>query len=254
LRKIAYILLVVITTAGCAVSRKHKRGNNEEGKLSESVMFYENIVNQNITSRNFFVERAEFKIKTEDGEKFGVGTIKFKIPDKFLISIKSRTGVEVARIFLTGDSIMVNDRFDKKLFYGSTSYLKEKYGLTTSILPVIFGDYVNDNKNEINKMECTDGKLNLEGIVNDVRIKYEIDCEYGKSILTIPEDNLNESELTIKYNDFFKADNINIPEKIEISDRQRNTVIEIKIEKIVIPWNGTIEFIPGKQYEKIHLL
>ena len=60
------------------------------------------------------------------------------MPDKFLISIKSHTGIEVARIFLTGDSIMINDRINKKLYYGSTSYLKNKYGLTTAVFPVIW--------------------------------------------------------------------------------------------------------------------
>ena len=43
-------------------------------------------------------------------------------------------------------------------------------------------------------------------------------------------------------------------EELNISEKQTNTRIEIKILKIVIPWEGSIEFIPGKQYEKIHLL
>ena len=70
-----------------------------------NVNLYESIINQNLTVRSFFIERAEFKIISNDGEKSGIGTIKFLMPDRFLISIKSKTGIEVARIFLTGDSI-----------------------------------------------------------------------------------------------------------------------------------------------------
>ena len=53
---------------------------------------------------------------------------------------------------------------------------------------------------------------------------------------------------------FLKVNEINIPGKIEISERQSSTTIEIKIQKIITPWEGTIEFIPGKQFKKIRLL
>ena len=179
---------------------------------------------------------------------------KFLMPDKFLISIKSNAGIEVARIYLTGDSIMINDRFNKRLFYGSTSYLKSKYGVTTSLLPVLLGDYVNDQKLDSSKISCADGKLKILGLVNDVRVKYLIDCELGKSILTVPEDRNKENTLEIKYSEFFRANSINSPGKIEIVERKSNTTIEIRIRKIISPWEGVIDFIPGKQYEKIHLL
>ena len=254
MRKIVYILFILIFSVNCSVSRKLKK----QDKLTVTTSVYDNIyhgiVDQNITGRSFYVQRAGFKIKSEDGEKSGVGTIKFLMPDEFLISLKSTAGIEIARIFISGDSIKINDRIDKKLFYGSASYLKTKYGLTTSILPVILGDYVNDMSLDSNKINCVDGKLTVEGIVKDVRLKYLIDCDKGKSILTIPEESVNEYGVQIKYSEFFKANGINIPGIIEIFDNQRNTTIEIKIEKILIPWEGTIEFIPGKQYEKIHFL
>jgi hypothetical protein len=214
----------------------------------------ERIVNQNLTRRSFYIGRAEFKIKSSVGEKSGLGTVKFLMPDKFLISIKSKSGIEVARIFLSGDSVMVNDRFNKRLYYGSTSYLKSKFGVTTAMLPVLLGDYVNDQKFDSARIKCTDGKLNVLGIINNVRVKYLIDCELGKNILTVPEDMEDENSLVIRYSEFIKGSNINSPGKIEISERKSSTIIEIRIQEIVSPWNGVIDFIPGKQYEKIHLL
>jgi len=70
----------------------------------------------------------------------------------------------------------------------------------------------------------------------------------------VPEDNIEENELQIRYSEFFKANNIYAPGKIEISDKLSRTIIEIKIVKIVSPWEGTVDFVPGKQYKKIHLL
>lgn len=254
MRKIVFILTIFMLGVSCSVSRKQSRSKSVVRETNNSANICENIVNQNLTTKSFFIEKAEFKIKSGEGEKSGIGTMKFLMPDIFLISIKSHAGIEIVRIFITGDSIMVNDRFNKKLFYGSTSYLKNKYGLTTSLLPLIWGDYVNDNRLDCNNIKCEDNKINVDGVVKSVRIKYMIDCELGKAILTMPEDNRKENVLEINYSEFFKTNNINTPGKIEISERQSNTTIEIRIQKIVSPWKGTIEFIPGKQYEKIRLL
>ena len=72
--------------------------------------------------------------------------LKFEYPDKYLISIKSRTGIEGARIYISEDTILFNDRINKKMYYGSSLYLKRKYGLTTNFLPLIFGDIVSRKK------------------------------------------------------------------------------------------------------------
>ena len=246
--------MVFILATSCAVSRMKGRTKASTDQASVGVSLAQRITNQNLTVRNFFVERAEFKIKSLEGEKSGIGTIKFLTPDKFLVSLKSNAGIEVARIYISGDSIFVNDRFNKKLYYGSTSYLKEKYGLTTFLLPVALGDYVNDEKLDSTSLKCIAGKLNVEGTVKDVNINYLIDCESGKSIRTSPEDEIGKNLVEIDYSDFFKINNITIPGKIEIKEEQSNTKIEIVIKKIITPWEGTIEFIPGKQFKKIRLL
>jgi hypothetical protein len=254
LRKIVYILVILVLSVSCSVSRKKKRAGIDSTNPVSSVNLYESILNQNLTARSFFIERAEFKIVSGDEEKSGIGTIKFLMPDKFLITIKSHTGIEVARIFLTGDSIMINDRFDKKLYYGSASFLKNKYGVTTAVLPVILGDYVNDIKLDSSSVKCREGLLNVDAVIKNLKIKYQISCENGKSMVATPEPDFYDNGIEIKYSEFFRVNNLNAPGIIKISDTQSKTVIEIRIQKITIPWDGTIEFIPGKQYEIIHLL
>jgi hypothetical protein len=128
-----------------------------------------------------------------------------------------------------------------------------KYGITSSVLPVIVGDYINDNLSEINKTKCSDGKLKIEGILKEIELTYVIDCKLGKSISVVPEYGLNEGDIEIKYGEFIKNGNTITPGRIEIKDLQRMTTIIIKILKIVTPWNGKIEFIPGNNYEIIQL-
>ncbi len=253
MRKVVIIFSALILITACAVSRKKGGQTSSTGAKPVAGTLFDSILNQNITGRSFYIEKAEFRIKSGEGEKSGIGTIKFLMPDKFLISIKSNTGIEIARIFLTGDSIMINDRFNKKIFYGSASFLKNKYGITTALLPVLLGDYVNDEKLDSNRLSCEEGMLSIGAVVKNVKVNYVMDCQQGKSILTKPEDSTGENLVEIYYTEFFRANNISVPGKIEIVEKKGNTRIEIRIQKIVSPWDGSIEFIPGKQFEKIRL-
>ncbi len=55
---------------------------------------------------------------------------------------------------------------------------------TTAVLPVILGDYVNDLKLDSSNLKCTDGILVTDALVKSLRIKYLINCENGKSIVS----------------------------------------------------------------------
>jgi hypothetical protein len=245
---------MMVLCSGCSVSRKQGRTSEKDTIQVPGGDIYESLINQNITNKSFFIDKAEFRINGSGGEKSGIATIKFKTPDKYLISIKSKAGIELARIYLSEDSILINDRLSKKLYYGSASYLKSKYGLTTAVLPLIFGDFINENIYDNNKPECKEGKLKMEAIIKDIKIKYVVDCKYGKSILAMPANEEISGRMNIEYGKFFMNNRIYIPGIVNISENQNKTRIEIKIQRIIFPWEGSIEFVPGKQYEKIHLL
>lgn len=254
MQKINFILFLVILCTGCSAIRKGGSTNYELSNEIVAEKLLENVIKRNITTNSFFIQKAEIEITTPEGRKKLLASLKFESPDKYLISIKSRAGIEAARIFISDDSILINDRINRKQFYGSPQCLKSKYGITTSGLPVMLGDYVDNNLSYNNQAKCSEGKLNIDGIVNGIRIKYVIDCEKEKSILAIHENNMSDGGIEIQYSDFLKNGNILIPGKIEIKDVQRRTKIEIRIQKIESPWNGNIDFIPGYKYEKIQLL
>jgi hypothetical protein len=45
-----------------------------------------------------------------------------------------------------------------------------------------------------------------------------------------------------------------MPGNIELIDSQRNIRLKIKVVKMQQPWNGKVEFIPGRDYETIEIL
>jgi hypothetical protein len=253
LQKIIAILTVFILLAACTASRKSFINSVPEMDPDNSVSI-QGVEKQNITNHNFFIEKIEFKLKDLDGSQNGFGSVKFVLPDKYLISIKSRTGIEVARIFITTDTLLINDRINKKLYCGSNGYLQSKYGITTSVLPVLFGDYIN-NTIRCNDLEtCQRGRTRSEGKINEVEILYILDCGLSKIIKAVPRNGRGENGMEIAYNEFFRQDGLTVPGKIEISDIHKRSVIELTIKRVELQWEGEIEFIPGKQYEIIHLL
>lgn len=254
MRKIAIILLLGIFSTSCSVTRNKGERNLEISKDLLSGNILESIKKQNITNRSFFIQKAEIEIITQNGKLKLIGNIKFENPDKYLISIKNRTGIEGARIYISNDTILVNDRINKKLYSGSSLYLKRKYGITTSFLPLIFGDILLDEKNEEGKEKCSGDKLNIDYLVQGVLLNYDIDCKKRKIILVNQINNFVQKGIEIKYESFINSGNILIPTIIELEDSQFNTTIKIRIVKIEFPWNGSVEFVPGKGYELIELL
>jgi hypothetical protein len=254
LRKIGFILCLMFLGYACSV------GRIREGKFLAATEFnakgkgLEGIKRQNLTANSFFIQKAEFKVVSQDVSKDGLGSIKFEKPDKYLISLKSKGGIEVARIFISDDTVLINDRIRKKLYYGSPAYLKSRYGVTASVLPLLLGDYINDEVYDTGKVNCREGKFNIEAVINRLKVNYVIDCGSGKTIFAQPEHNIRYGKLQIRYSDFLKTGEAFTPGKIEISDSQNKMRIEIKIDKIESPWEGTIQFVPGNKYEKIHLL
>jgi hypothetical protein len=253
LRKIGFILFLVILNSGCFVFRNSE---NNSYKLPDAIIaerLLEKVKRQNVTAKSFNIQKAEIKISSPEGRKKVLGSLKFENPDKYLLSIKSKTGIEAARILITDDTILINDRINRKLYCGSTQYLRSKYGIGASVLPLILGDYLGGNLFESSEAKCSEGKLNIDGIVTGIKIKYVIDCKKGKTILAIPESNLSEEGIKIEYSYFLKTGEILIPGRIKIIDFQSETTIEIVIHKFEFPWIGNLEFIPGNKYEILKL-
>ena len=182
MRKIGFILILVLVGESCSV---RKRVEVDYKLISENMgLDIDQILkNRNITNSSFFIQKAEFSFTSREGSKRGVGSIKFEWPDRYLISIKSRSGIEGARILATSDSLFVNDRINRKFYYGSMEYIKNKFGIATSLIPILLGDFVREIK-DTSRVLCREGVINILGTVDCVRSSYVISCISGKSIMT----------------------------------------------------------------------
>lgn len=254
MRKIIIILTFGILLDSCSISKNTGKSfivklTNE---LQENVL--ESVKKQNITNDNFFVKKAEIEVQTQNGNEKFIATIKFEKPDKYLISLKSRSGIEGARMYISNDSILVNDRLNKKMYYGNSLYLMRKYGISLSCLPLIFGDLLLDKNFKQGQEKCSEDKLNINCLLKGIEIKYEIDCNRRKASAVKDLTNFIQQGIQIEYGNFSIVDKKLIPKKVKIIDSQYNTKVRIRFLKIESPWNGSFIFIPGKGYELIELV
>lgn len=253
MQKINFIWLLIILTAGCSV---FKNNIGSDYRLSNGLndgRLIESIEKQNITANSFYIQTAELEIITESGSEKLLGSLKFESPDKYLISIKSRTGIEGVRIFLSRDTVLVNDRINKKVYYGSANKMNLKYGISFSEIPVILGDFIFDTAQDNIITNCIDGSMDIDTYLKGTKLKYVIDCPKGKLRETIIINDLNKAGIAILYSDYLKQSSGFMPGLIQMNDLQRKIKIKIRIRKMVSPWEGKIDFIPGKQYEILQL-
>lgn len=254
MQKIVFILFLILIHYSCSVIRKGDRTAYSLLNADGTEKNIKSIKDKNITGKNFFIQKAEINIFSPAGDEKVIGSIKYERPDKFLISIKSKTGIEAVRIFISEDTILVNDRINKRILYGDPDYLMNRYGISGNLIGLIVGDYISDNTLELNKAKCLNGELNLNDEAGGIKIKYIIDCKLNKVIYASNEKALNGHQIEMKFDHFKKMEANLLPEKIELKDIITNTDIVIHIKKIEYPWTGKVEFIPGYRYEVRRLL
>jgi hypothetical protein len=254
LRKVIFILFLIVLNTGCFVfrTRNSDKSGISEGPVDGSGV--KNLVKYNLSQNSYFIQKAEVEIDTPEGTEKVLASVRYEFPHRYLISVKSRTGIEAARIYISDDTILVNDRINRKLYCGSERYLKKRYGMSIDLIPVIFGDYINQRTETIDPGECKGGMLKVEGVVAGTRVDYVIDCKRGKSVLTVPQGSYNSEEIRMQYGSFIRTNDFIVPGTIEIKYSGNNRSIIIRIKKIETPWAGKIEFIPGNNYEIVPLL
>ena len=254
MQKVGYILFLILILSSCSISRKVESTERTGTLKSKYDEISGTIKGQNLSNNSFYIQKAEVEFSEGGKSDRFIATVKFLMPKEYLISIRSRTGLEIARIWLTKDTILVNDRLNRNLYYGSGNYLERKYGITVDILPLIFGDFIGSELTHNEKENCNNMRANVERVVYGKKIKYTIDCNRNKIIRTVKENGYGSSAFEIEYGDFDREEGGWIPSNVEFNDMTRGINIRLKVIQIFLPWDGEIEFIPGNRYDKIELL
>jgi len=254
LRKVALILILVnLFYTGCSSLRRAENVVNQVESKEKDKSLFGRVRDNNIANNNFYIRKAEIFYSENDISRKILASIKYKKPDTLLISFRNLTGFEIARIFMTYDTVLINDRVNKKLIYGDPDNLKKKYGIDADILMIILGDYVDEGTVDNIYDEYINGILTKESIIKGRRIVYSIDCNREKAISTEFTGSSANQRIVIYYRNFILEKNVNVPGRIIIQDEAQKAQIRIEIKGVDSQWEGKAEFIPGNRYDLIPL-
>jgi hypothetical protein len=253
LQKVILISAVYILLAGCSVLRKEKSEiSGISNDLTEKNLI-KILTKGNLSDSSFYIQKAEVEIITNGEKEKFLAAWKYEKSGRSLLSFRSRTGIEVVRILITKDTVLVNDRINRKTYYGKGDYIAGKYDLNVSSLPVFIGDFIGGNYYLNEFVKCNEGSINLQTSIKGLKTDYIIDCKKNKIISTSMYNSLNEKEIDINFSKFIKVEQKIIASRILVKYYKNNYEVNIKIDKIICPWDGKVEFIPGKKYEVLEL-
>jgi hypothetical protein len=174
------ILILLIVFSGCsAVKTGKSRIVNKSliltGDIGETRK-------NNLSKDDFNILRADVVSKINEEEQKFIASFKYKSPGIWLLSIKSNTGIEAARAWISADTVLINDRLSKKLYYGESNALDKKYGIPVKAMPVLIGDFIEEEKMSNEPIQCIEGMNEIIAKLENVRIEYVISCKDNKVI------------------------------------------------------------------------
>ena len=246
MQKVSIVITWFILITGCASTAKYQ-GNIEENSPGNAKETVEYARQNNITNNGFFISKGKISTSGESGRISLYFTMKYKLPGTYLISLRGKTGMEAFRIYISSDTVLINDRLNKTLLIGKNYDFDRITGIPADLLKVSVGDYFyNTPKYEENE-NCNDGEIQVRDYCMGLIIKTTIDCDIGKPQRVLITTGATDEYINLEYGKF-RPDKNRVPKKIEIYDFRRKIKIKISINKYSYPWFGDIQFIPGSGY------
>jgi hypothetical protein len=246
-------LIIAITVLLTACSPVRYTGLYDTEVNNGSFIDLNKTISMNMSGSDYNILKAVVKISAEEEENEFLVNIKYKKPDNYLISVKSKTGIEAARIFVSEDTVLMNDRINKRLYYGSSKYLDEKYGVNVKNIQLLLGDFLTGDNESLDTLKCFNGVALVSDIINGKRIDYRVDCSSGKVTDTYINAGIDNDLLHLRFDKLIAMENIIIPGLITLANEKNNLEIKMEMEKVVCGPVYEMVFIAGKGYEMVLL-
>ncbi len=252
MRKVIIILLFGILLTGCSISGKRKASLLTDKVFSDSERFYDALKEDNLCSAGFYITRADIGVNTAALNIKLIATVKFKYPDSLFMSLRTRSGIEAGRLLITDDTVLVNDRINRKVHYGDPKDIEEKYNISSKEVFALFGDFLGQPVKSGNSVKCIDGLHYCETRLEGYRLKYEIDCYTRKpyrTFITGPD----ESGIEALFTDFVKHEAKMVPNSIRVTLDKGKGTFTADIRNIETNWVGDIDFRTGRNYRNVRI-
>lgn len=248
MQRTCILILLATVITGCSSTRKATETVTERENIRE--IYVNDITVNNITNSDFHISRADIEINDKNGKSFVMASLKYRKDGTYLLSVRTRSGIEMLRLYFTTDTLMANDRIKRRFYTASNAYLQKKYGISFSLIPLIFGDIVSSS--EANQIIKCSGRVNIDRVKQN-EIKYIAECGYGKIRKAEIEGSTGAGKIVMEYAEYVRDNEYVYPSRIRMKDKDETTVINFDIRRIAFEGTGLIKFVPGANYERVIL-
>ncbi|CAA9275957.1 MAG: hypothetical protein AVDCRST_MAG95-3027 [uncultured Adhaeribacter sp.] len=187
---------------------------------------------------NYFSAKGRMQFEN-NGEKIGTGiTLRMKKDSVIWISVVPGLGIEVARLRLTPDSVMMINRLEKTYFADNVQALKDRFNVDLTfnmVQALLVGNYVPGQKNN-EKLLAADPLQHTQQSLGAALLDQYISTDSFKlKKLQISDPSTPSNTITVDYTDFETiANNVSLAKSTLIV---ANTVKENKTSKMVASIN-----------------
>lgn len=253
MQKTVVILVVLLLITNCSVSKLKTKERSAGYDYEPGSLEVNKLDKYNLTNFSFYIQKAEIEIVSGGVKESLLASVKYRYPDSYLISLRTRTGIEAARVLIRSDSIFINDRINRALYYGARKAVIRKYGLSNDVLPVFFGDYVSSGAKVPPVYKCNNGVATIETVTEGIRAVYSIDCKSKRAVSVSVFRESGKDPVSFTFEDHKSIGNVSFGNKVTIENIYGYERVNIEYSKIEAPWEGTFVFIPGRNYEYIEI-
>ena len=250
---IPIVFLIALAFSACSTARKAGRTDSGTTLDETAGNRLETVISNNLTNHDFYIRRADIRVRQENVTVNLNASIKFRRPDSMMISVRSGIGVEAGKGFLTGDTVIVNDRFNRKLMVGDPEEIRSKYGIDPALIYVLLGDLIVGKDDYRSMLNCQRGEFRRQYNIEGRNVEYTIDCQRKKVRRVYLEGDIRTGNITILLSGIVKDGNITYPEKIAINDDLKELDIEVEIKRIESPWSGSMGTVGGQGYRVVRI-
>lgn len=180
-KKIAYsiILAVVFISTSCTALRRSGRDSSEPGVSFDARRLMKEVMAENLSDRDFRMDRVRV-VASINGDTYRFsGNLKFSKEGKLSFSARTIAGIEVARIYMDMNEIIVADRINRIYSTGSTVTLMERYGLKWDDIVVLFGD-LPPTVQVAGRTNCYNNSTSIDVETGGRKITFVVDCAKKK--------------------------------------------------------------------------
>lgn len=259
MNKYFFSLLFLCLLFSCSPMKKaviHKETSNiNEGK------FFKNIEVNELDYKTLYSKKVELSVDINGKENNLKGVLRIRRDSFIWMSVTAPLGIEVARIYLTPDSVKFLDSYNKKYLLTDYRFFYDKFGVDITyscIQKILTNIYFNlescssiESKNDKFKFERTDSDYVLSNIqkraINRkikkffkkkrknkdyalVLQKIHIDPEYFRPYKLTLEDLEEDMGISAFYSDFKDIDGKIFPERIIFDSNFDNNKLKVVLK------------------------